>query len=114
MNAIQAGGAGANNALSEQGRSIESTDGADYQLDVTLADPGSESGRLSVRFGINSETGLPQWFRWLDANGTEAEPMEFGYPKQGPDDLVSLGIPNRLVDEYLKTVSSSRVIGSEC
>ena len=81
MNAIQAGGAGVNNALSEQGRSIQSTDGADYQLDVTLADSGSESGRLSVRFGIDSETGLPQWFRWLDANGTEAEPMKFGYPK---------------------------------
>jgi hypothetical protein len=79
-------------------QAIDLIDGADVQLDVRFLDSDAPSGTMEVQFGIDSKSGLPVWIDMnsVIASGSSMGRVSLAYPKQGPSQLASLGIPAEL------------------
>ncbi|MFG0290913.1 MAG: DUF1553 domain-containing protein [Rhodopirellula sp. JB044] len=84
--------------VSESTRRIDNRQGADVELTVRFRDDDSQSDPFNVRFGIESESGLPVWMEVDSPTHPDraGETLPLAYPAQGPTELASLGIPASL------------------
>lgn len=91
MSAISGAEDSALRVVSESWREIEIELDADIELQVRLADEASPD--IQVRFGIDSNTGLPVWMKIANqGQASDSGVIALNYPGGGPTEVASLGV----------------------
>jgi hypothetical protein len=103
LDALQGNNGAGLRVINESWQRIDLSGGADGILRVSFAGKNSNQPELNASFGVDSSTGLPVWIDLDDApvkdsidaaNHPADSRMPLAYPRKGPTQLSSFGIPN--------------------